>query len=637
VTTDYARIQLLKLHPVVQGLNDAAIHEIAAAAEVVHCEAGHVLCHPDEAVTSIFLIIHGRVRLELMDLHGRVVMSRRQGRGGQVGGIAALLAEPQPFLCTSEEPSTLLKLEYAQASSLARKYDLLRENIARSIADSVKRAIIQDKAARPTRISAFFHRSDATRVVSRRAIERLVQLGESLHRFADRSSPIDGVCERSLVEGEHIVSGEEVWRQVAEWLPRGRILFDFDMDVEYARASRALEACEQVFWCVTPGNWEDAVAPLRALLVRSAELRDKVCLVWLIEGGKIVPVANELRRLASRDIKVRFGVPDSTLGPATFAGIERLVHLLRGVQIGVALGGGAARGMAHLGVLSALEQCGITIDMIAGTSAGAMTGTVYSAGCPSDFLVEKFVADLRPPWFFRRLPRGDQWYLLYKYRTGQFEPMLRKYLGSARLEQHYVPMHTVALDLISGREVVRSTGDAVQGILESINLPLLAIPINRDGQALVDGGLINNVPANVLAARGCNFVIAVSVTAKMEWMFAQNRSDTPVDRMRRASTIQTLLRSFLVQSHSVNAVGVQPADFMIEPDVTAFDLSSFGRTRELASIGESAALAAAQQILSLLNHLDPGLFPQTTNQLASGGPVTTPVLSRQPRNTPCSR
>jgi predicted acylesterase/phospholipase RssA len=199
--------------------------------------------------------------------------------------------------------------------------------------------------------------------------------------------------------------------------------------------------------------------------------------------------------------------------------------------------------------------------------------------------------------------------LLFKYRTGQFDPMLRQYLKSARLEQLFVPMHTITVDLISGKDVVRSRGDAVHGIVESINLPLLSSPINRDGESLVDGGLINNVPANVLAARGCNFVIAVSVTAKMESEFARNRPDTPASRMRRASTIQTLLRSFLVQSHNVNSIGVQTADFIIEPDVTCFELSAFGRAAELAEAGDRATQEAVPQLKALLHRVDPLLFP----------------------------
>jgi predicted acylesterase/phospholipase RssA len=142
---------------------------------------------------------------------------------------------------------------------------------------------------------------------------------------------------------------------------------------------------------------------------------------------------------------------------------------------------------------------------------------------------------------------------------------------------------------------------------------LLSTPINRPGQALVDGGLINNIPADVLVSKGCNFVIAVSVTAKLDREFARNRPDTPISNMRSASTIQTILRSFLVQSTSVNAIGVQPADFVIEPDVTGFQLTEFSRTDELAAIGGQATQNAIPQITKLLNQLDGELFPTSTD------------------------
>lgn len=289
-------------------------------------------------------------------------------------------------------------------------------------------------------------------------------------------------------------------------------------------------------------------------------------------------------------------------------GFERLVHLLRGIQIGVALGGGAARGMAHLGVLKAFEQNGIVVDMISGTSAGAMTGIVYASGIDVDYSIERFVADLRPSWFFRLLPQGGQWYLLYKYRRGHFEPMLRTYLQQYRLEQLAVPMSSITVDLVSGKAMVRDAGDAVHAIVESINLPGLSLPIIREGQALVDGGMINNVPADVLVAKGCNFVIAASVSAKIETEFASNRQNTPVSEMKPASTIQTLLRTYLVQSANLNALGVQPADVVIEPDVTGFGLSEFVRTDELAAVGEQTTLEAISRIKESLARLDPQLF-----------------------------
>src|SRR5262249_9407485 len=132
--------------------------------------------------------------------------------------------------------------------------------------------------------------------------------------------------------------------------------------------------------------------------------------------------------------------------------------------------------------------------------------------------------------------------------------------------------------------------------------------IVRGGQALIDGGLVNNIPADVLVSMGCNFVIAVSVTAKMEKEFCEIRPDRPTPPRKKPTLVQTLLRSLLVQNHSLNALGVRPADVVVEPDVTGFDLTEFMRARELAAVGEAAALEQIPKIRQLLARLDPQLF-----------------------------
>ena len=230
----------------------------------------------------------------------------------------------------------------------------------------------------------------------------------------------------------------------------------------------------------------------------------------------MAPAAAELRDFCSREFIISETQPSSSWGKVLSNGMERLVHDLRGVRIGVALGGGAARGMSHLGVLKTLEQNGIVVDMIAGASVGAMVGIVYCAGFDCDYSAGRFAADLKLPWPFRMLPSGGYWYLMYKYRRNGFDPMLRKYLFDWKLEQLPLPCLAVTVDLVSGQALVRDRGDAVQAILESINLPVLSPPICRSGQALVDGGLVDNIPADLLAGGGCNFVIAASVTAKIE-------------------------------------------------------------------------------------------------------------------------
>ena len=198
--------------------------------------------------------------------------------------------------------------------------------------------------------------------------------------------------------------------------------------------------------------------------------------------------------------------------------------------------------------------------------------------------------------------------MLYKYRTRQFDPMLRVYLHDWRLEQLPVPCLSVTVDLVSGNSVVRERGDAVHAICESINIPGLSVPICRNGQALVDGGLVNNIPADVLVSKGCNFVIAVSVTAKMEKKFSDITPDGPMPRKSKPSFVPTLLRSFSVQHYCMNSVGVRPADIIVEPDVTGFDATEFVRTKELAAVGEAAALEQIPKIQQLLARLDSQLF-----------------------------
>ena len=197
---------------------------------------------------------------------------------------------------------------------------------------------------------------------------------------------------------------------------------------------------------------------------------------------------------------------------------------------------------------------------------------------------------------------------LTPFRQATLRPLLRKYLKDSRLEQLSIPVHSVTVDLISGEPVVREEGDSVHAILESINVPVLSQPINRDGRALVDGGIINNVPANTLVAKGCNFVIAVSVTAKIKKEFAKNGPDTLTAKMKSASVLETIMRTYVVQNVNMNSVGVQPADFVIQPDVRDFDITEFSRADEMSAIGAETTIDLMPKLQQQLSRVDDKLF-----------------------------
>lgn len=181
------------------------------------------------------------------------------------------------------------------------------------------------------------------------------------------------------------------------------------------------------------------------------------------------------------------------------------------------------------------------------------------------------------------------------------------------MAQLVIPAMTISVDLVDGVPLIRDSGDLTNNILESINLAPLSLPIVEQNQALVDGGLLNNVPANALVARGCNFVIASTVTAQLEKDFMGIRSKKSPGMSRFITTIQVIMRQVLIQSYSMNAVGVEPADFVIEPNVTSFDMSEFTRADEMAVIGEQSTNATIQRLKAMLSRLDSKLFLKPEN------------------------
>ena len=613
-------IDLLKAHEYFRGVSDVILGEIARFGTITNYDSAAVVHQLNDPLRSICFVLRGRLKTVRVDSRGDEHLFQMFERGDQYGMMLGGLGEPIPLRIFALEPSTILMLDHEKSMELTLLYPELRRQWLQSYARNLRRRFLEPAAGQAPKVLAMLHQSPTTRNLAQKIIGRLQGLGEAVSVLSDADSwrALPGLGFRSVLDGDRLIEVAEIRRQIAEWNQAKRIVVDITaaQNLDWAVLLRPAD-CALVF--IRPNEIAAAIERLRALELASRGWRDKIAIVWVLEEGSgVVPVIPELQNFASRQFKICESPLPHPWGMVHSTGMERLIHYLRGIKIGVALGGGAARGMAHLGVLNALDQNGIVVDMIAGTSVGAMTGVLYCAGLDCDYLASAFAADLNPPWIFRHLPNGGYWYLLYNYRSGQFDTKLRKYLRDWKLEQLAVPCLTVTADLVSGQAVVRNQGDAAQAILESINLPMLSAPICRNGQALVDGGVMNNIPADVLTSQGCNFVIAVSVTAKIARQFGANKPDTPTLSMRIPSSVQTLLRTLEVQNFSLNAIGVRPAEIVIEPEVIDFDLSEFMRARELFAVGEQAALAQIQKIQQLLARLDPVLFRL--------GPVMSPMV-----------
>ena len=603
-------IDLLKAHEYFRGVSDAILGEIARFGTITNYDAAAVVHQLNDPLTSICFVLRGRLKTVRVDSRGDEHLFQMFEHGDQYGMMLGGLGEPIPLRIFALEPSTILMLDHEKSMELTLLYPELRRQWLQSYARSLRRRFLEPAAGQAPKVLAMLHQSPTTRNLAQNIIGRLQGLGEAVSVLSDSDSwrSIPGLGFRSLFDGDRLIEVAEIRRQIVEWDQAKRIVVDITaaQNLDWAVLLRPAD-CALVF--IRPSEIAPAIERLRGLEIASRGWRDKLAIVWVLEEGSgVAPVVPELHDFASRQFKICESPLPHPWGKVHSASMERLVHYLRGVKIGVALGGGGARGMAHLGVLNAFDQHGIVADVIAGTSVGAMTGVLYSAGLDCNYLTNAFAADLNPSWIFRHLPNGGYWYLLYNYRSGQFDTKLRKYLHDWKLEQLAVPCFAVTADLVSGQAVLRDRGDAVDAILESINLPMLSAPICRNGQALVDGGVMNNIPADVLTSQGCNLVIAVSVTTKIATQFGANKPDTLTSNMRAPSSLRTLMRMLEVQNVSLNAIGVRPAEVVIAPEVAGIDLSEFMRAKELFAVGEQAALVQIPKIQQLLARLDPVLF-----------------------------
>ena len=249
-------------------------------------------------------------------------------------------------------------------------------------------------------------------------------------------------------------------------------------------------------------------------------------------------------------------------------------------RVGVALGGGFARGIAHLGVLRVLEQEGIPVDCISGTSAGAMLAIAYASG--------HTIAEIERQSKATRFRDFGNWKLSWMGLASnqKLEHYPRKYLGVSTFEELKIPLAIAASDLGTGEPAYFTHGPLGPALRASCAYPGMFVPVELDGKMLVDGFLSAPVPVNALRVMGADIVIAVFLEA------ASNR--------KPSSIVDVISLSFAILQRHADLEWRRTADVIIEPMVKDFLWDDFERTPELMAAGEAAARAALPKIRAAL-------------------------------------
>ncbi len=255
---------------------------------------------------------------------------------------------------------------------------------------------------------------------------------------------------------------------------------------------------------------------------------------------------------------------------------------LRRPRVGLALGGGFARGIAHIGVLKALESAGIRVDYIAGTSVGALIASAYACGAPLREM-EKHAAETQFKDFGR-------WTLswLGLASNERLESYLHRFCAARTFEELKTPLAIAATDLSTGEPVFFMHGELGPALRASCAYPGLFLPVEHEGRILVDGFLAAPVPVDAARRLGADVVVAVFLDS------------SPPDE-KPANMLDIIGRSFAIMQRHANKNWQRKTDVVIRPDVAHFAWDDFTRTPDLIAAGEAATRAALPHILSLLH------------------------------------
>jgi NTE family protein len=240
-------------------------------------------------------------------------------------------------------------------------------------------------------------------------------------------------------------------------------------------------------------------------------------------------------------------------------------------RIGLALGGGAARGFAHVGVIQALEEAGVRPDLVAGTSAGSLIGSIYASGktgaelgALAATMDESAITD----WSFpgRGLLRGEA---LAKF--------VREQTGGRTIEQMKLPLGIVATDLDSGAAILFQRGDTGEAVRASSAVPAVFQPVRIGGREYVDGGLVSPVPVRFARQMGAQLVVAVDIA-------------TPPEGNGTGDPFKILLQTFAIMGRSISMFELRDADIVIRPALRGISSADFTARRRAVAAGREAAL-----------------------------------------------
>jgi NTE family protein len=542
---DGVRHDLLANVRMLAGVAPETLDELVERLRPVHVRAGEIVVAQGDAADRIFVVSTGRLRVFVDDSdNGRRVV-RELGAGAVLGELALLTGASRSATVEAVRDSELLELDDDAFDELLRNDTEFAIAVARSLA-------VQLQAS-----------GGLTLPTSRPAVISVRALGPALDP-APWAAALAGALARfgsvtTLTESDALEEPVGVLDR-AERRHAHVLLLDGGTNDDW-RAFCARQADRRVL--LTAPGADDPSGVLTGADLVVVEPLSSDALVALHDA-----LAPRAHHVAAR-------------GDA--GAVDRLARRLVRRSLGLVLSGGGARGYAHIGAIEALEEAGFEVDRVGGCSMGAFIGGMYALGRTPDEMREHCRDELvrRSPFNDYTLPRVSL------IRSRKAARMLERIFGDTLVEALGISFFSVSADLLASRTIVHRRGSLVEAVGASMSIPGLVPPLARPGRLLVDGGVLNNLPVDVLAADDEGPVVAVDVVRRVG---AEDGSDEPA----LPSITETLSRATVLGGAERTERNRTLADVLVTPDVQDVALREFSALDRAAAAGREAMRATLE-------------------------------------------
>ena len=578
-------------------LDRAVMADLAAQLEWVQLQSGGTLFREGDRGDDVFLVSHGRLRVVVADGEGGERVLEEIGRGGTVGDIALLTGEPRAATVHAVRDTYLLRLTRAAYDTLLVRHPLAMMEIARRAVSRLRHASRQhmERSSRPVTFAVIPAGTDA-----------------AFAAFGDRLAGTLGSFGRTLMLGSadvdrllakpgiaQIADNTVAHESLNTWLGTQENGHDAVVYVADAQMSawthRCLMHADRVL-IVGRAGADPAPGPVERAF-RELGLKTRAELVLIHPDGTERPTGT-LAWLAARDVHTHHHV---RIG--NDRDLRRAARRVSGRAVGLVLGGGGARGFAHIGALQALEEAGVEIDVVGGTSIGALIAAAVATGMPvaeMRRLAETFASPKK--LLDRTLP------VVALMAGRKVTNLYREFFRELLIEDLWTPFFGVSSGLSRAKAIVHRTGTLWKVVRASTAIPAIFPPmLDDDGEVLVDGCVMNNMPLDVMRAQceggtvlGINpmptrdklksYSFGPSISG---WRALLARFGIMTAGMRAPLIIGSVMRA--TEINSANRMRQPPfralADVLIEPALETYAILAFEQYAPIIDIGYHATKA----------------------------------------------